>query len=231
MQFPDDLSVSAIFVGEAGLHWPDKPASGIVKHQVGDRQWLTRTGILGDEQADPVHHGGLEKALHHYAADHYPFWNREMSELGAKFVPGGFGENISTLGLTEDLLCIGDIIRIGEAMVQVTQGRQPCWKLSAHVGRKDMAARFQKSGRTGWYYRVLREGFIQAGDPIALMERPQPDWPLSTVIAARFDRQLDPMIAKRLAAVEELSASWRDGFARKSNPSYVEDTAPRLVGE
>ena len=154
-----------------------------------------------------------------------------MPDFGEKFVPGAVGENISTLGLTEETLCVGDVLRIGEAIVQVAQGRQPCWKLSAHIGRKDMAARFQKSGRTGWYYRVLREGFIQSGDGIALMERPQPDWPLSVVIAARFDPRLDSTLAKRLAMIGELSTSWRDGFARKSDPTYVEDTAPRLVGE
>lgn len=230
-QFPGDLKVGAIFVGVVAEHWDGRPPSGILKHRVDGPHWLTRTGVRGDEQADLVYHGGLEKALHHYAADHYPFWTQEMPALTPKFVPGGFGENISTLGLTEKMLCLGDIIRIGDAVVQVTQGRQPCWKLSAFVGRKDMAARFQKLGRTGWYYRVLREGFIQAGDRIALMERPQPGWRLSTVIAARFDPRLDPVLAKQLASISEMSASWRDGFARKSDPAYVEDTTPRLDGE
>ncbi|MBP7240403.1 MOSC domain-containing protein [Amaricoccus sp.] len=230
MQFPDDLSVGAIFVGRVAAHWHGKPPSGIVKLAVVGRQWLTETGICGDEQADPAHHGGPEKAVHHYAADHYPFWEREMPDVAARFVPGGVGENVSTRGLTEEMLCIGDVIRIGEAVVQVTQGRQPCWKLSAHVGRADMAARFQKSGRTGWYYRVLREGFIAAGDAIALLERPQPDWPLPAVIAARFDPKLDPGLAQRLAGLGELSGSWRAGFARKSDPTFVEDTGPRLAG-
>nr|WP_197094569.1 MOSC domain-containing protein [Microvirga massiliensis] len=143
---------------------------------------------------------------------------------------GGFGENVSILDITEDDVCVGDVIRIGEALVQVTQGRLPCWKLSTHVGREDMAARFQKSGRTGWYYRVLREGLVRAGDPVILMERPQPGWPLSIVIAARFDPRLDPALARRLSQIAELSLSWRSGFARKSDPDYVEDTSLRLAG-
>ena len=229
--FPDGLRVPAIFIGKAVAHWAGRPPSGILKHRAEGRQWLTKTGLRGDEQADPVHHGGPEKALHHYAADHYPFWSQEIPDLATKFAPGGFGENVSTLGLTEERLCIGDVLRIGGAVVQVTQGRQPCWKLSAFIGRKDMATRFQKSGRTGWYYRVLEEGFIEAGDAILLMERPQPDWSLPLVIEARFDPRLDPALAKRLARIAELSTSWRAGFARKSDPSYVEDTAPRLDGE
>src|SRR5690606_20539649 len=123
---------------------------------------LTKTGLCGDEQADLTVHGGTDKALHHYAADHYQVWQAIFPDIAERFVPGGFGENLSTTGIDEETLCIGDVIRIGEAVVQITQGRQPCWKLSAHIGRDDMAARFQKSGRTGWYYRILQEGFIEA---------------------------------------------------------------------
>lgn len=231
MLFPDGLTLSAIFLGKAAVHWDGRPASAIVKEPFDGKQWVTKTGICGDEQADLSVHGGPEKALHHYAADHYQFWKEEIPGGADKFAPGGFGENLSTTGLTEELLCIGDIIRIGGAVVQVSQGRQPCWKLSAHVGREDMAARFQKSGRTGWYYRVLQEGFIQPGDPIALLERLQPGWRLSMVIAARFDPRLTPTLAKELSMVEGLSASWRSGFARKFGPAYVEDVAPRLVGK
>ena len=112
----------------------------------------------------------------------------------------------------------------------MTQGRQPCWKLSAYVRREDMAALFQKSGRTGWYYRTLQKGFLQCGDSIELLERPQPDWRLPEVIAARFDARLEPALARELSEIREMSASWRSGFARKSDPSYVENTAMRLVG-
>lgn len=230
MNFPADLEQDAIFVGKAVHRWEGRPASAIGKFAVRGKHWLTKTGIRGDEQADLTVHGGLEKALHHYQADHYAFWKDKMPNMADMFAPGGFGENLSMTGLTEAALCIGDVIAIGDAIVQVTQGRQPCWKLSSHVGREDMAAQFQSSGRTGWYYRTLQEGFLQCGDRIALIERPQPRWPLQVVIAARFDPRLDPFLAKDLSEVPEISVSWRRGFARKSDPDYVEDTAIRLVG-
>lgn len=230
MPFATGLTVAAVFTGKTAIRWEGRPASAIGKERVPGRVWLTRTGLDGDEQADLTVHGGLEKALHHYAADHYPFWKGEMPDAAEKLEPGGFGENISSTGLTEQMLCIGDQIRIGGAIVEISQGRQPCWKLSAHIGREDMAARFQKSGLTGWYYRVVEEGFIETGDAIALVARPQPDWPLDQVIAARFNPRLDPEQARALSEVAELSASWRDGFARKSNPAYAEDTQARLEG-
>jgi MOSC domain-containing protein YiiM len=231
MSFPVGLTLGALFIGKAVSRWEGRPASAIGKEHAGGEHWLTKTGLCDDEQADLSVHGGPEKALHHYAAEHYDFWKQQMPELSDKFAPGGFGENVSTTGIMEEDVCVGDVIRIGGALVQVTQGRQPCWKLSAHVGREDMAARFQKSGRTGWYYRVLREGFVRVGDPITLLERPRPAWPLSTVIAARFDPRLDPGLARKLSRITELSLSWRNGFARKSDPDYVEDTSLRLAGQ
>jgi MOSC domain-containing protein YiiM len=230
MPFPQDVIAEAVFTGRVAQRWPGRPPSSIGKQPVEGRLWLTKTGLRGDEQADLTAHGGLEKAVHHFAADRYAYWRDQMPDVAAKFRPGGFGENISSSGLTEDDLCIGDIIRLGGAIVQITQGRQPCWKLSLHIGREDMAMRFQKSGWTGWYYRVLQEGFVEAGDPVELEERPQPGFPLPMVFAARFDPALDPAIARALSQLPELSESWRKGFARKSDPSYVEDTAPRLAG-
>lgn len=230
MQFPDGVTLGAIFTGKAADRWQGRPASAIGKQPAEGKQWLTKIGIVGDEQADLSVHGGPEKAVHHFPADHYPFWREQMPDVADKFRPGGFGENLSTSGLIEDDLCIGDVIGIGGAIVQITQGRQPCWKLSAHIGRDDMAMRFQKSGWTGWYYRVLQEGSIEAGDAVEIRDRPQPEFPLPMVIAARFDRSLDPRIAADLACVPELSVSWRKGFSRKALPDYVENTAARLVG-
>lgn len=231
MAEPGDVRLDAVFIGRAAVRWQGRPPSAIAKMRRHDRLWLTRTGLSGDEQADLSVHGGPEKALHHYAFENYAFWERELPQQAELFVAGGFGENLSSSGLTEDNVCVGDIFRIGQALVQVTQGRQPCWKLSAHIGRTDMAARFQKSGLTGWYYRVLEEGWLREGDRIVLQDRPQPRWPLARVIAARFDPAPDPVYAGQLAAISEMSASWHRAFLRKCDPAYREDTAPRLLGK
>jgi MOSC domain-containing protein YiiM len=225
------VRVDAVFIGKALPRWPGRPPSGIGKVRTAERLRLTLTGLVGDEQADLAVHGGPEKAMHHYAADNYAFWKKQLPQKAGCFVAGGFGENISASGLTEKDICIGDVFRIGGAVVQVTQGRQPCWKLSAHISLVDMAARFQKSGLTGWYYRVIEEGFIEEGDCIALLERPQPDWPLTTVIAARFSPALAPEMARQLAGIEQMSRSWHAAFLKKSDPSYREDTTARVLGK
>jgi MOSC domain-containing protein YiiM len=225
------VTLDAIFIGKAMPRWRDRPPSAIGKARTTGRLWLSATGLVGDEQADLAVHGGPEKAMHHYAVDNYAFWKDELPEKAMHFVAGGFGENLSSNGMTEKDICIGDVFRIGGAVVQVTQGRQPCWKLSAHVGLGDMAARFQKSGLTGWYYRVIEEGFIGEGDDIALVERPQPDWSLATVIAARFDTALDPDTARKLAEIDEMSRSWHAAFVKKCDASYREDTTARVFGK
>lgn len=231
MDLPKAVSLGALFTGKAVSRWQGKPASAIAKQPVDGRVWLSSTGFASDEQADLSVHGGLEKAVHHYAAENYAFWKRELPEKAPAFAAGGFGENLSTTGLTETNICVGDVFEIGEAIVQVSQGRQPCWKLSAHIGLEDMAMRFQRSGLTGWYYRVLKEGFVRRGDRIALCERLQSDWPLSRVIAARFDTSLAPAIAARLADIPEMSQSWHKAFVRKCDTTYVEDIAPRIAGQ
>jgi MOSC domain-containing protein YiiM len=228
---PGAVTLDAIFTGKAAPRWQGRPPSAIGKARAAGRLWLTTTGLAGDEQADLAVHGGPEKAMHHYAADNYAFWRELLPQKAAHFAAGGFGENLSSRGLAEKDICIGDVFRIGGAVVQVSQGRQPCWKLSHHVGLPDMAARFQKSGLTGWYYRVVEEGFIEAGDGIALLDRPQPDWPLSAVIAARFDPALAPDTARQLTGIAEMSRSWHAAFVRKSDPAYREDTAARVLGK
>src|SRR3546814_4948632 len=106
-------------------------------------------------------------------------------------VPGAFGENISTRGLDEDNVCLGDRFELGTALLEVSQGRQPCWKLNDRFGVPDMVRRVQSSGRTGWYYRVLRPGTARAGDPPRLDSRPHPDWPLRRLNRLLFDRSAE----------------------------------------
>jgi MOSC domain-containing protein YiiM len=166
--------------------------------------------------------------VHHYAADDYPVWTRDLG-ANIRFAPGGFGENVSTRGITEDDICIGDILAIGAARVQVSQGRQPCWKLSDHTGTPRMAYHVQRTARTGWYYRVLDPGVVAPGDAVRLLDRPQPDWSILRVSRARFDRTLDANLVRHLAALPELNEGWRAAVARRSEGG-AEDASKRLDG-
>ena len=222
--------IIGVFAGGAQDLWPGRPPSAIAKRPVSGPMRVGPLGLVADAQADSTVHGGPEKARHHYPAEHYPDWRAELEARNPRFRPGGFGENISTIGLTETTLCIGDVLEIGTARVQISQGRQPCWKLSAHTDRADMASQLQKSGRTGWYYRILAEGAVAVGDRIVLLERPHPDWTLARVIAARFDPSLAAGTARTLARLDALAPRWRAAFGNKAKGGHVENTDARLKG-
>ncbi|MGB3387912.1 MAG: MOSC domain-containing protein [Pseudaminobacter sp.] len=217
-------TVDALFIGELGPLGVRKVPSGIDKQPVRGPQAVTRLGLCGDHQGDTRHHGGPEKALHHYPRDHYAAWRRDGIEAAAP----GFGENISTLGMTEAGICIGDIYQLGSSVLQVSQGRQPCWRLNARFARDDMAYRVQKSGRTGWYYRVLEEGTVSPGDPLVLQHRPRPQWPLARIIELLYTRTLDMETLAALADLPELAASWRELAARRIATQAVESWDRRL---
>lgn len=219
--------VDALFMGQVKDRWAGKPPSAIQKDLVSGPQIITNTGFANDAQADLKVHGGKDKAIHHYAFDHYAAWHNE-GEIGSDEQPGAFGENVSTTGMTEDNLCIGDILRLGSATVQISQGRQPCWKLGAHTGNEKMPYLFQKTGRTGWYYRVLETGSVSAGDQITLIERPQPDWSVRKVTLARLSKRIPAHEAAILAETEELAEGWRSAFARMAAGNTYEDTSARL---
>lgn len=177
-----------------------QPASGPV--------WVGVTGIEGDQQADRVHHGGADKALHHYPAEHYAAWRAELPDE-AGWVLGGFGENLATAGLTETEACLGDVYRLGEARLQISQGRSPCRKLNLRFGRSDMPERVLASGRTGWYYRVLTPGRVAPDDRLVLLERRYPDWTVARLYRSLFGADNDRAGWAALADHPALSASWR----------------------
>src|SRR5690606_27513814 len=135
----------------------------------------------GDEQADLAVHGGADKAIHHYPHDHYPAWAFELDAHPLLAGPGAFGENLTTTGLTEDRVCIGDRFRLGEARIEISQGRQPCWKLAHPLQRRRVTARVIGTGRCGWCYRVREPGAVAGGAGLELVERPHPQWPVARV--------------------------------------------------
>ncbi len=219
--------VDGIFGGAVASPWPDQAPSAIHKTELTGPQAFTELGFQADAQADLEVHGGVDKAIHHYATDHYKAWQAE-GHMAADAAPAAFGENLATSGLTESALCIGDVFTLGSGLVQISQGRQPCWKLNAHCDDPQMAYLFQKTGRTGWYYRVLEPGVVTTGDHMVLRERPCPGWDVARVTAARLTRRISPQDAAILAELPQLALGWRAAFAKMAAGNRREDVTARL---
>ncbi len=170
-------------------------------------RWLYTTHLDGNQQADTKNHGQLHQAVLLYAAAHYPLWREELNrpEIG----PGGFGENFTIEGLSEQTACIGDIYAIGEARIQVTGPRYPCWKIERRWGLPGLTDRVAATGRTGWYCRVLHEGLIEPGTVIALVERPYPQWTVALTNDFGHFRNHDVTTAHALAACPLLHEFWQ----------------------
>ena len=197
-------------IGRIEPFGPEGEPSAIRKQAVTGPIAVTTQGLAGDQQADPGHHGGHDKAVHHYPFEHYAAWRADLPGHAAAFqAPGGFGENLSTLGLTEDNVCLGDRFRVGSAILQVSQGRAPCWKLNRRFEVADMAARVLASGRTGWYYRVLEPGTIAAGDAVELIERRHAAWPLARLWRVLYHDTGDRDALAELTGLAVLSENWR----------------------
>ncbi len=168
-------AIGPVMVGRA-VPFRGEERSAIAKHPASGAVMAGPLGLAGDEQADLSVHGGVDKAIHHYPHDHYPAWAEELDDHPLLAASGAFGENISTNGLTEDQVCIGDRFRLGGALVEISQGRQPCWKIDHRFQLKSVTARVIETGRCGWYYRVVEPGEIATGDPLELADRPHPEW-------------------------------------------------------
>ncbi|CEJ11639.1 6-N-hydroxylaminopurine resistance protein [bacterium YEK0313] len=221
--------IDQLLIGPVRPLGPRGAPSGIDKHAAG-RLWLGRAGFAGDAQGDVRHHGGPEKAVHHYAADHYGFWRAALGARDVLARPGAFGENVSTTGLDERTIAIGDTYRAGGALIQVSQGRQPCWKLNLRFGAPDMARRVQESGRTGWYYRVLEEGFVEPGDALTLIDRLTPEWTIERLWRVLYVDVMNRAELSAMAALAHLPDNWRRHAERRLATAAVEDWSTRLDG-
>lgn len=210
-------------LGKAGA------TSAIAKQPAAHPVAIGPLGLAGDAQADLRVHGGHDKAVHLYAWEHYAQWQRELGNLPLLQAPGAFGENLALTGLDEAGVCLGDHWRAGSAVLEVTQGRQPCWKLNLRFGVPDMSARVQNTLRAGWYCRTRQGGVVQAGDRLKLLERPHPGWTVQRLLALIRDRECDPAA---LSGVLELPLppSWRKLFARRLEQGLAENWEARLQG-
>jgi len=225
-----NLAILSLRTGRLAPLGPRGVPSGIDKSEVSAPLMLSKTGFVGDEQGDTAKHGGPEKAVHHYPLDHYPAWADTMGDHPRLSSSGAFGENISTSGLTETDIAIGDVFRLGTAVVEVSQGRQPCWRLNERFGRKTMAREVQETGRTGWYFRVIETGTVSPGDQLTLLERKASEWTIARIWRAFYIDRLNHAELRGIAALEPLAESWRNYAARRLKSGKVEDWSKRLDG-
>lgn len=224
MQHPVD-----VFVGKIRDYQGSRP-SAIAKLQVDGELTLTETGIVGDEQAEKSYHGGTDRALCHYPREHYAHWAQMFSQQAALFCAPAFGENLSTSGLTEKNVYIGDIFRWGDALIQVTQPRSPCFKLNFHFGISDMSSQMQSSGRTGWLYRVIAGGNVSAEAPLELVSRVS-DVSVYDAAAIAWFQPFDDEQYHRLLSAAGLSASWTRTMQKRRLSGKIEDNSRRLLGK
>ncbi|OYR21142.1 MOSC domain-containing protein [Brucella thiophenivorans] len=226
-----DIRINSLLAGKIAPLGARQAPSAIDKKAVSGPVRLLRDGLECDEQGDRKVHGGPEKAVHHYPHDHYALWREDVGDHPHLDATGAFGENISTTGLTEHNVAIGDRFRLGTAVVEVSQGRQPCWKLNARFDIPDMAMRVQKTGRTGWYYRVLEEGVVSDNYTMQLVERLSPEWTLHRVWHLLYVDMLNYDELALMAEVPHLADGWKRYAVRRLENRKVEDWSSRLEGK
>jgi MOSC domain-containing protein YiiM len=185
--------------------------TGIYKEPVIGRVRVRRHNLDGDAQADLSVHGGEHKAVYAYPFEHYAFWERELGRGG--FTPGTFGENLTVSGATEEMVCIGDVLRIGIAVLQVTHPRTPCFKLAHKFGRPQFIKEFLFSGRSGYYLRIVEEGELGAGDAIEFIRRDPQRVTVRALLGLTDLNEPDPALAARALKAEGLPPSWREDVA------------------
>jgi MOSC domain-containing protein YiiM len=168
-------------------------------------------GIVGDEVADAKHHGGPDKAMLCYPGIHYRAWGDEHPELN--FGPGGFGENLTLVEVTEAEVCIGDRLKCGDCELEISQPRQPCWKIARRWQTKSMTKEVATTGRTGWYVRVITGGTLIAGATLKIVQRPHPNWSVARANDNLYGRESDRMSVHELMNLEQLSREWKDALS------------------
>ncbi|ATA19836.1 MOSC domain-containing protein YiiM [Gibbsiella quercinecans] len=210
-------------------HYEGGRPSAIAKRQVDGAVQLTPQGLAGDEQAETRHHGGPDRALCHYPREHYNHWRAQFPVQAEQFCAPAFGENISTLGLTEHNVFIGDIFHWGEALIQVTQPRSPCFKLNFHCDIDDISLLMQQSGRCGWLYRVIASGEVSGDRPLTLAAR-NSEISVAEAISIAWHMPFDEEQYHRLLAAAGLSATWSKTMLARITTGKIEDFNRRLFG-
>lgn len=187
--------------------------SDIYKHRLDRRLWLWPQGLGTDEHGDPRFHTGPERALHHYPSEHYEYWRKHYPHIDWR--APAFGENLSSHGLTEEHACLGDMFRWGGALLQISQPRSPCYRLSHSWGIQDLPQHAQDTGRCGWFYRVLKPGFVSPDDPFELIQRSYPGLTVAWALRSFYQEPLEH------AGLKNWSTARRCLLAGGTSPSNV----------
>jgi MOSC domain-containing protein YiiM len=214
----ENVSIASIQVGMPQVYGsPDSESSmqsqwytGFYKNPISGPIELYVLGLKGDGVADTNSHGGHDKAVLGYSLAHYSFWKSILG--GDELEPGSFGENFSIVGQTESSACIGDRYKVGDCELEISQPRQPCWKLGRRLQNKMMPKWVTQTGFGGWYFRVLKTGMIERGMAMQLIKRPHPQWTISRANDVLYGRELDSASMTELMLLPELSDSWKSSL-------------------
>lgn len=213
--------MTTLFMGGIRPLPPDNRPTGIFKQEVAMPVWLGREGLAGDAQADRRVHGGPWKALHQYPVEHYARLAARFPDAAALLAPGSIGENLSVPGWDESTVSIGDVFRLGDAVIQVSQPRSPCWKIDQRYGIEGMARFIDETGITGWYFSVVEEGEVEPGCPFERIDRKAPATTVAKLLSIWHEHRPDPAMLDALATTPGLSANWI---------AKLEERAARLKG-
>ncbi|MBZ9785787.1 MOSC domain-containing protein [Pseudomonas sp. REP124] len=216
--------IDHVFAGGLGVLQPEGQSTGIFKQRHGGAVRVELHGIVGDQHADTRVHGGPEKAVHQYATQNYQRLAEAFPDSAAQLVAGSLGENLAAFGLSERSVHIGDVFRVGSVVLQVSQPRSPCWKINHRFDAERMSMFVAKERITGWYYRVLQPGSLEAGDSIELLERHTERFSIDEFWQVQLAHRpvLEDLFA--LAATPGLCADWQRRLGERAN--YLQKRTP-----
>jgi MOSC domain-containing protein YiiM len=208
--------IDHVFAGGLGVLQPEGQRTGIFKQRHSSPVRVELHGIVGDQHGDTRVHGGPEKAVHQYAAQNYERLAQAFAQSAPQLVAGSLGENISGVGLSECNVHIGDVFRIGSSVLQVSQPRSPCWKINHRFDAEHLSMFIARERITGWYYRVVQPGFIEAGDRIELLERHTERFSIDQFWQVQLSHRpiIDELVA--LAATQGLAEDWKRRLSERA---------------
>lgn len=218
--------LTSIYCGKVAMRYGMETA--IDKQPVNTSVYLSFDGLAGDECADKLHHGGLERALHQYPAEHYTYW-QDKYNVADSWQAAGMGENMSSIGMTEQTVYLGDRYQWGEAIIEVSQPRSPCFKLNKRWGIENLSVDMQDISRSGWLYRVIQPGMVSVDEPLELIARVDNAMTITAVCETFFGDPLNTEKLLKLKTQNTLSDSWMEKVVERLANNEVENWNFRLL--